>query len=178
MHLGSSVTTHVYFQQRTKTSRQAAKLAGWDFRFSYAERLFCVFWKSFENFPFFTLSLWSISELLVDIRTSENVLLPFLFTLSGGEWEHLWGVREVLFSPFPYRLLITEGRIEAGGVCRGLSAERKRVNHVCNRTGFPLKWETEVGSVQIYGAPSPMIVAYFTMAVEQQTERERVLEEQ
>lgn len=54
-----------------------------------------------------------------------------------------------------YRLLITEGRIEAGRVCvcRGLSAERKRVNHVCNRTGFPLKWETEVGSVQIYGAP-------------------------
>lgn len=55
MHLGSSVTTHVYFQQRAKTSRQAAKLAGWDFRFSYAERQFCVFWKSFENFPFFTL---------------------------------------------------------------------------------------------------------------------------
>lgn len=54
----------------------------------------------------------------------------------------------------PYRLLITEGRREVGGgVRRGLSAERKRVNHVCNRTGFPLKWETEVGSVQIYGAP-------------------------
>lgn len=48
-------------------------------------------------------------------------------------------------------LLLGEGGWRLKGVCRGWWTERKRVNHVCNRTGFPLKWETVVGSVQIYG---------------------------
>lgn len=67
---------------------------------------------------------------------------------------YLRGVKEALFFPLK---AASWGRGDGGwrleGVCRGLWTERKRVNHVCNRTGFPLKWETEVGSVQIYGAP-------------------------
>lgn len=39
-----------------------------------------------------------------------------------------------------------------GGCVQGVGDERKRVNHVCNSVGFPLKLETEVGSVQIYDA--------------------------
>lgn len=79
MHLGSSVTTRLYFQQQAKNFSPGCKLAGWDTRFSYPERLFCVLWKPFENFPFFTLSLWRVSE---TVRTFENVIPPLLYTHS------------------------------------------------------------------------------------------------
>lgn len=66
--------------------------------------------------------------------------------------------------------------MEVGEGCRGLSAERKRVNHVCNSTDFPLKWETEVGSVQIYGAPYCSLLQHGSRPADRKGGR--VLEEQ
>lgn len=65
------------FPAASKNFSPACKLVSWNYRFSYPEWLFCVLWKPFENFPFFTLSLWSVGELLVDVRTFETQLLKF-----------------------------------------------------------------------------------------------------
>lgn len=131
------------------------KLAGWRTLFSLIPNIsLCIFWKPFENF-FSSCCRWVLPVNLVDAGTFKNTILPFIFT---HRLHQLWWIRIPLRCEggpvfIPTGRLLGKGGWRLGGVCKGLSAERKRVNHVCNRTDFPLKWETEVGSVQIYGTP-------------------------
>lgn len=131
------------------------KLAGWHYRFTHPDRLLVHFLEAFWKLFFIMLSLSITGELLVDAGTIKNTILPFIFT---HRLHQLWWIRIPLRCEggpvfIPTGRLLGKGGWRLGGVCKGLSAERKRVNHVCNRTDFPLKWETEVGSVQIYGTP-------------------------
>lgn len=66
-----------------------------------------------------------------------------LYGLSAGrvksERSYLRGVKEALFFPLQ-AVCWGGGRMEDWRVCaRGLWTERKRVNHACKRTGFPLE---------------------------------------